>query len=52
MVQLHNVFPSIQAVREAIQQFVLSEGELYKTKKSDKTKYVIVCKDNDCNFRI
>jgi len=52
MVYLHQEFLSIQAAREAIQQHVLDKGELYKTKKSDKQRFVIVCKDNNYKFRI
>jgi hypothetical protein len=52
MVYLHQVFLSIEAAREAIKQHVLNDGELYKTKKSDKHRFIIICKDNDCNFRI
>jgi hypothetical protein len=52
MVYLHQEFLSIQAAREAIQQHVLDEGESYKTEKSDKQRFVIVCKDDNCKFRI
>jgi hypothetical protein len=31
---------------------VLDEGESYKTKKSNKQRFVIVCKDNNCKFQI
>jgi hypothetical protein len=31
---------------------VLDEGESYKTEKSDKQRFVIVCKDDNCKFRI
>lgn len=52
MVHLHQVFPSIEAARKAIKQHVLDDSESYKTKKSDKHRFIIICKDNDCNFRI
>jgi MuDR family transposase len=52
MVYLHQVFLSIEAAREAIKQHVLNNSELYKTKKSDKHRFIIICKDNNCNFRI
>ena len=31
---------------------MLDEGESYKTEKSDKHRFIVTCKDNDCNFQI
>jgi hypothetical protein len=50
--QLGDQFESIDAACEAIQHYVLNSGESYKTEKSDKKRFVIVCKDSDCGFRI
>jgi hypothetical protein len=52
MVYLYQVFPLIEAAREAIKQHVLDDGESFKTEKSDKHRFIIICKHNDCNFRI
>jgi hypothetical protein len=52
MVYLYQVFPLIEAPREAIKQHVLDDGESYKTENSDKHRFNIICKHNDCNFRI
>ena len=52
MVYLHQEFLSIQAAQEAIKQHVLDEGKSYKTEKSDKQRFVIVCKDDNCKFQI
>ena len=45
-------FESIKAAREAISQYILNNGESFKTVKSDKSRFVICCKDKDCNFWI
>ena len=45
-------FESINAAREAITQYVLNNGESFKTVKSDQKRFVICCKDADCNFWI
>jgi hypothetical protein len=50
MVYLHQEFLSIQAAQEAIKQHVLDESESYKTKKSNKQRFVIVYKDDNCKF--
>ena len=52
MVQLGDIFDSMEAACEAVQRYVLDEGELYKTAYADKKRYIIICKDNKCDFRI
>jgi hypothetical protein len=52
MVQLYDIFPSIEAARKAIKQYILDEGESYKTVKLDKHRFVIGYKDKDCKFRV
>jgi hypothetical protein len=52
MVKLKDKFESIAAARTAITKFVLDSGESYKVVKSDKTRFVICCKDSECKFRI
>jgi len=43
--QLYNRFETIDAACEAIWQYVLNNGELFKFVKSDKKRYSICCKD-------
>src|ERR1700722_15413127 len=45
-------FESINVAREAITQYVLNNDESFKTVKSDQKRFVICCKDDDCNFWI
>jgi hypothetical protein len=52
MVQKGDTFSSMEDARDAVQRHVLDDGESYKTTKSDKKRYIIVCKDNECGFRI
>jgi len=52
MVQLNDQFPSIDAARTAIKAYILDQGESYKTLSSDKSRYIIGCKDSACKFRI
>src|SRR6266576_3006198 len=52
MVKLGDHFPTVDAAREAIQQFVLHNGESYKTESSNKTRYTICCKNSTCSFCI
>jgi hypothetical protein len=42
----------MQAAREAIQRHILDDGESYKTKKAEKKRYILLCKDTNCTFRI
>jgi len=43
-------FESIKVAREAISQYVLNNGESFKTVKSDQKRFVVCCKDKDCSF--
>ena len=54
VLQVGDVFPSIDDARNAITQHVLDASESYKALKSEKKKYIIVCKDKSakCTFRI
>jgi hypothetical protein len=45
MVQVGDVFPTIEAARYVVQQHVLNDGESYKTSKSDKKRLILLCKD-------
>ena len=45
-------FESIDAAKEAISQYVLNNGESFRTVKSDQKRFVICCKDEDCGFWI
>ena len=42
----------MDAARKAVKVFVLNDGKSYRTIKSDKTRFVIACKDATCKFRI
>ena len=50
--KLGDQFESISAAREAITQYVLNNGESFKTVKSNQKRFVIYCKDKDCGFWI
>jgi hypothetical protein len=50
--QLHDRFESVDAAREAIRRYVLDNGESFKLVKSDKKRFSICCKDQDCGFWI
>jgi hypothetical protein len=52
MVKLGDHFPTVAAACKAIQQFVLYNGESYKTELSDKKQYTIYCKNSICSFCI
>jgi MuDR family transposase len=52
MVALKDTFLTIQEARNAINCHVLDEGESYKVHKSDRQRYIIVCKDSTCKFKI
>ena len=52
MVSVGDKFPLIKAAREAISRYVLNKGELYRVYKSDKTRYIVICRDSECKFRI
>ena len=50
--QLGDQFESIDAARKAIKAYVLGQGESYKTVSSDKSRYILTCKDYEYKFRI
>jgi hypothetical protein len=52
MICVGDKFPSIEAAREAISRYILNKGESYKVYKSDKTRYILICRDSHCKFRI
>jgi hypothetical protein len=52
VLEVGNVFSLAEKMRDAIQRHVLDQGELYKVTRSDKTRYIMVCKDKQCSFRI
>ena len=52
MVSVGDKFPLIEAAREAISRYILNKGELYRVYKSDKTRYILICRDSKCKFRI
>lgn len=52
MVQLGDVFSSMEAAYDAVQQHALNEGESYKTSYSNKKGYIIIYKDNEFDFQI
>jgi hypothetical protein len=52
MIQVGDIFDSIPKAREAIKAYILDRAESYKTVASDKTRYIIACKDAHCKFRI
>jgi hypothetical protein len=45
-------FETIHAAKEAINRYVLDNGESFKVKRSDKKQYHIICKEQDCRFSI
>ena len=52
MLAINDLFPTIKDARDAINRHVLDEGESYRVLKSDSRRYIIVCKDLTCKFRI
>jgi hypothetical protein len=52
MVQKGDTFSLMKDACDAVQRHVLDNGESFKTTKSDQKRYIIVCKDNKCKFRI
>jgi hypothetical protein len=50
--QIHDQFESIDAARQAIQAFILDNGESFKVVASNKKQYIIRCKDYAYSFRI
>jgi MuDR family transposase len=52
MVALYNTFASTAEAREAINRYVLDDGESYRVYKSDSKRYILICKDKSCSFEI
>jgi hypothetical protein len=52
MLQVGNTFDSIHDARSAIRAYVLDQAESFKTVASDKTRYIIACKDANYGFYI
>jgi hypothetical protein len=52
MLRVGNTFDSIHDARSAIKAYVLDQAESFKTVASDKTQYIIACKDANCGFYI
>ena len=52
MLQVSDTFDSIHDAREAIETYILDWAESFKTVASDKTRYIIACKDASCDFYI
>jgi len=52
MVQKGDTFSLMKDAHDAVQRHVLDNGESFKTTKSDQKRYIIMCKDDKCKFRI
>jgi hypothetical protein len=52
MLAVNDLFSSIEKARDAINRHVLDEGQSYRMYKSDCRRYIIICKDPVCKFRI
>jgi hypothetical protein len=52
MVALYDTFASIAEAREAINRYVLDDGESYQVYKLDSKRYILVYKDKSCSFII
>jgi hypothetical protein len=46
MICVSDKFLSIKAAYEAISYYILNKGKLYKVYKSDKTCYILICRDS------
>ena len=52
MVQIRDSFKTMAEAREAITRFLLNAGQSYKVYKGDSKRYILICKDKDCGFKI
>jgi hypothetical protein len=52
MVALYDTFATIAEARNAINRHVLDDGESYQVYKTDSKRYILVCKDKICSFKI
>ena len=50
--QCGDQFKTLKAAKEAINRYVLDNGESFRVKKSDKKQYYVICKENGCGFGI
>jgi hypothetical protein len=44
VLEVGNIFSSVEEMRDAIKRHVLDHGESYKVTRSEKTRYIMVCK--------
>ena len=52
MLAINNLFSIIEEAKDAINRYVLDKGKSYKIYKSNCRRYIIICKDPVCKFRI
>ena len=52
MVTLNDVFSTMEEAKKAINRYILNKGESYEVYDSDSQRYIVVCKDFVCKFRI
>ena len=50
--QIGDIFPDIASAKQAIKTFVAANGETSRIVKSDQIRVLLVCKSEDCGFRI
>jgi len=50
--QVGDKFNTTRDACEAIKTYILDWAESFKTVASNKSRYIIVCKDANCNFYI
>ncbi len=46
------VYPTLEDGKEAVFQAMVARGESLRVKKSEKKKWVAICRDKDCFFRV
>jgi hypothetical protein len=52
MIAVTDIFPTMQEAKDSINRYILDKEESYRVYKSDKTYYIVVCKDSACDFKI
>jgi hypothetical protein len=45
-------FSLLNAARDAIRSYIISQGESYRVYQSDRKRYVLTCRDESCQFSI
>ncbi len=45
-------FATVDAARIAIREFIVNIGESYRVTHSDRTRYIVACRDITCKFTI